>query len=243
LPSKAHKHAEAVAKQLDPLILLDQAVAQEKVPRALAKRVRLRMRFLQGAVNRVEKASGLRYPPFYIEPVLPVSKTGSEYGQMGVLFARVIPTTLNGSVLILIQFTAALVAFGTKGTVEAVAGHEFTHYVELVRKLSTTNVSSDEIATTLYEASYSDAERVMPPKLIYSDKALVTLISRKFKDQLTDQSLNKKVGDSWISKGLPIRWVGPEDNWVKLPMGAVASTRFDPAVLAKVKQLEEKKPA
>ncbi|MDE1857816.1 MAG: hypothetical protein KGI26_01945 [Thaumarchaeota archaeon] len=235
--------AGKVAKQLDPLILLDQAVAQGRVPRALAKRVRLKMKYLQGAVQRVEKASGLKYPPYYIEPVLPVSKTGSEYGQMGVLFARVIPTTLNGSVLILVQFTAALLAYGTKGTVEAVAAHEFTHYVELVRKLSTTNVTSDEVATTLYEASYADAERVVPPKLIFTDRALVSLVSRKFKEQLSDQALNKKVGDSWIAKDLPIRWVGPEDNRVKLPMGAVASTKFDPAVLAKVAQLEEKKPS
>lgn len=226
---------------MDPLILLDQAVAQEKVPRALAKKVRLRLKYLQGAVQRVEKASGLKYPPYYVEPVLPVSKTGTEYGQMGVLFARVIPTTLNGGVLILIQFTAALVAYGTKGTIEAVAAHEFTHYVELVRKLSTANVTSDERATTLYEASYADSERVVPPKRVFADRPLVSLISRKFKDQLVDQALNKKVGDSWIAKELPIRWVGPDDNWVKLPMGAVAATRFDPAVLAKVAELEEKK--
>ena len=235
--------AEAVAEQMDPLILLDQAVAQGKIPRALAKRVRLKMKYLQGAVQRVERASGLKYPPYYIEPVLPVSKSGSEYGQMGVLFARVMPTTLNGTVLILVQFTAALMVYGTKGTIEAVAAHEFTHYVELVRKLSTTSVVSDEVANTLYEAAYADAERLVPPKLIFSDKPLVSLISRKFKDQLTDQALNKKVGDSWIAKDLPIRWVGPEDNRVKLPMGAVASTKFDPAVLAKVAQLEEKKPS
>lgn len=226
---------------MDPLILLDQAVAQEKLPRAMAKKVRSRMKYLEAAVRRVEKASGLKYPPYYIEPVLPVSKTGGEYGQMGVLFARVIPTTLNGSVLILVQFTAALAAFGTKGTIEAVAAHEFTHYLELVRKLSTTDVVSDESATTLYEAAYADSERLVPPKLIFSDRPLVSLISRKFKDVLADQALNKKVGDAWIAKDLPIRWVGPEDNRVKLPMGAVASTKFDPAVLAKVSQLEEKK--
>ena len=225
---------------MDPLILLDQAVAQEKVPRALAKKVRLRMKYVQGAVQRVEKASGLRYPPYYIEPVLPVSEGGGEYGQMGVLFARVIPTQVTGSVVILVQFTAALVAFGTKGTIEAVAAHEFTHYVDLVRKLSTTNVTSDEVATTLYEASFADAERTVPPKLLFSEKALVTLISRKFKNDLTDPALNKKVGDAWIAKNLPIRWVGPEENRVRLSMGLVAGTRFDPAVLSKVAELREK---
>jgi hypothetical protein len=233
-------HGDEVTNRLDPLILLDQAVAQEKVPRALVKKVRLRMRLLQGAVERVEKASGLRYPPYYIEPTLPVSKSGSEYGQMGVLFARVIPTAANGSVLILVQFTAALVAFGTKGTLDAVAAHEFTHYVDLVRKFSTTDVTSDEAATTLYEAAFADAERVTPPRLIFSDKALVSLISRKFKNELSDEALNKKVGAGWIAKNLPIRLVGPEENRVSLPMDAVAATRFDPAVLAKVTELREK---
>lgn len=226
---------------MDPLILLDQAVAQEKFPRTMAKKVRLRMKYVLGAVQRVEKASGLRYPPYYIEPTLPVSKTGSEYGQMGVMFARVIPTTVNGGVLILVQFTAALVVFGTKATIEAVAAHEFTHYMELVRKLSTKDVASDEASTTLYESEFVDEERVVPPKLVFSDKALVSLVSRKFKVGLTDQALNKKVGDSWVGKNLPIRWVGTEENRVKIPMEAVASTNFDPAVVAKVAEIQEKR--
>ncbi len=233
-------HRAEVTTQLDPLILLDQAVAQEKVPRALAKKVRLKMKYLQAAVERVEKASGLRYPPYYVEPILPVSKSGSEYGQMGVLFARVIPTAVNGSVLILVQFTAALVAFGTKGTMDAVAAHEFTHYVDLVRKLSTTNVTSDEAATTLYEAAFADAERVTPPRLIFSDKPLVSLISRKFKNELSDEALNKRVGAGWIAKNLPVRLVGPEENRISLSMDAVAATKFDPAVLTRVAQLREK---
>ena len=224
---------------LDPLILLDQAVAQEKVPRAMAKKVRTRMKYLQGAILRVERASGIRYPPYYIEPVLPVSKTGGEYGQMGVLFARVIPVTTAGSIVILVQFTAALVAFGTKGTLEAVAAHEFTHYVDLVRKLSTTDVTSDELSTTLFEASFADAERTVPPKLLFSEKTLISLVSRKFKNVLSDPALNKKVGDEWIAKNLPIHWVGPEENTVKLPMGLVAATRFDPAVISKVAELKK----
>jgi hypothetical protein len=225
---------------VDPLILLDQAVAQEKLPRATAKKVRLKMGIVQGAVERVEKASGLRYPPYYVEPALPVSRTGGEYGQMGVLFARVIPTTVTGTVVILVQFSAALVAYGTKGTIEAVAAHEFTHYVDLVRKLSTANVTSDEMATTLYEASFADAERTVPAKRLFAEKALVALVSRKFKYDLVDAALTKKVGDSWIAKNLPIHSVGPEENVVKLSMGVVARTKFDPAVIAKVSELEQK---
>ena len=225
---------------MDPLILLDQAVAQEKVPRAVAKKVRLHMKLVQGAVLRVEKASGLRYPPYYVEPSLPVSKTGAEYGQMGLLFARVIPTTATGNLVILIQFSAALVAYGTKGTIEAVAAHEFTHYVDLVRRITTGEITSDERTTTLFQASFEDAGRTVPPKLLFSDRSLVGLITRKFKDALNDPALSKKVGDQWVAKNLPIHWVVPEENVVKIPMEVAAAARFDPALLARVEGLKEK---
>jgi len=224
---------------VDPLVLLDQAVAQGRVPRAVATKVRKRMNMVQGAIQRVEKASGLRYPPYYVEPSLPCSKTGAEYGQMGVLFARVIPTTVTGSVVILVQFSAALVAFATKGTIEAVAAHEFTHYVDLVRKLSTTNVTSDEVVTTLFEASFRDAEHTVPPKSLFSERALVSLVSRKFKDELVDASLSKKAEDLWVAKNLPIHWVSPEENTLRVPMALVASTRFDPAVLARLEEMQK----
>jgi hypothetical protein len=225
---------------VDPLILLDQAVAQEKVPRALAKKVRLRMGVVQQSVERVEKASGLRYPQYYVEPILPVSKGGGEYGQMGVFFARVIPMTATGSLTILVQFTAALVAYGTKGTLDAVAAHEFTHYVELVRKLARSDIISDEVATSLYEASFADSERTVPAKLLFSDKALVGLITRKFKPELSDPALNRKVSEFWIARGLPIRWVGPEANRVNLEMSVIAGAKFDPAVVRKASEIGEK---
>ena len=224
---------------MDPLVLLDQAVAQGKVPRAIATKVRKRMDVVQAAVRRTESASGLRYPPYYIEPSLPCSRTGAEYGQMGALFARVIPTTVTGSVVILVQFSAALVAFGTRGTIEAVAAHEFTHYVDLVRKMSTKDIASDEVVTTLYEASFRDAEHTVAPKLIFSEKALVSLVSRKFKDELVDAALVKKVGDLWVAKNLPIHWVGPEENTLRVPMAVVAASRFDPAVLARVAEIQK----
>ena len=224
---------------MDPLVLLDQAVAQEKIPRAMATRVRKRMNLVHGAVQRVEKASGLRYPPYYVEPTLPCSKTGAEYGQMGVMFARVIPTTVTGNVVILVQFSALLVAYGTKGTIEAVAAHEFTHYVDLVRKLSTKNIISDEVVTTLFESSFKDAEHTVPPKLLFSERSLVSLISRKFKDDLVDSALSKKAGDQWIAKNLPIHWVSPEENTLRVPMAVIAASRFDPAVLAKLQEMQK----
>ena len=225
---------------MDPLVVLNQAEAQGRIPKNIAKKVRTRMKYLQGAVARVEGASGLRYPPYYVEPTLPVSRTAAEFGQMGVLFARVIPTTATGSLSILVQFTAALVAFAPKGTMEAVAAHEFTHYVDLVRRLRQSNVLSDERATTLFEASYADSERTVPPSLIFSEKSLVALVRRKFKEGLSDPALNKKVEEGWIVKDLPVRAVSMDENVVRLGMEKVAAASYDPALLQKISQIESR---
>ncbi|HXW37847.1 MAG TPA: hypothetical protein VEJ36_08115 [Nitrososphaerales archaeon] len=225
---------------MDPLVLLEQAEARGSIPKPLAKKVKGKMAVLVGAVERVERASGLRYPPYYVEPTLPYSSSVAEYGQMGLLFARVVPATTTGRVTILVQFTAALLLYGAKGTVEAVAAHEFTHYVDLVRRLSRTNVTSDERSSTLYESSFSDAERTVPPKLLFSDRALVSLVSRKFKVGLEDKKLNERVGAKWVAKNLPMRTVPPEENVVRLSMAAVLSTKFDPEVVAKAAEIERK---
>ena len=225
---------------MDPLVLVAQAELQGTLPKALARKVRTRAKTLEAAILRSEEASGLLYPPYYIEPVLPVSRSGVEFGQMGVLFARVIPATVQGSLSIVVQFTAALVAFGSKGTLEAVAAHEFTHYLDLVRRLSRTNLVSDERSSTLFESAYADSERTIQPKLVFSDKALVSLINRKFGAGLSDERLNAQVSEKWLGKNLPVRLVAPDENVVRVGVGSVLNTSFDPRVLQKIASIEGK---
>ena len=112
--------------------------------------------------------------------------------------------------------------------------------MELVRKLAKSDIVSDEVATSLYEASFADSERTVPAKLLFSDRALVGLITRKFKPELSDSALNRKVSELWIARDLPIRWVGPEANRVNLEMSVIAGAKFDPAVVRKASEIEEK---
>lgn len=219
---------------------MNKAEAEGKLPKPLARKVRTRIQYLTGAVGRVERASGLRYPPYYVEPVLPIAKSGAEFGEMGVLFARVVPTTITGKLSILVQFTAALVAFGAKGTIEAVAAHEFTHYVDFIRRVKSGGMSSEERASTLFESVYADTDRTVPPSMIFSERSLVSLVKKKFKAGLSDERLNKKVNEGWIGKKLPMRLVAPEENVVSVSMGSMAVTSFDPAVLRKIALIEEK---
>jgi hypothetical protein len=159
---------------------------------------------------------------------------------MGVLFARVVPTTITGKLAILIQFTAPLVAFGTRSTIEAVAAHEFAHYVDFVRRLSTKDVLSEEGTTTMYESSFVDSDRLVPARLLFNERSLVGLVTRKFKNDLVDPALNKKVSESWVGKGLPMRWASPEENRISLGMDVVATASFDPMVLARIQEIQRR---
>lgn len=227
---------------MDPFVLVDQAAAQGKVSPALVKRVRAKSKPLATAVARVEKASGIGYPPYYIEPSLPVATTSVEFGSVGALYARVIPANFEGRLSVIVQFTAPLLLFGLKGTVEAVAAHEFTHYIDLVRRFSQMQLSSDERASTLYEATYADEERLVEPaSVLGADKKLVSLVKKKFPDGLVDDKLNDKVARGWIEKGLPTRRVSPEDNVVNVSVAAITRANFDPKVIAKIAELGGKR--
>ncbi len=228
---------------MDPFVLVDQSVAQGALKPAVAKRVRAKSKNIFEAVARAEVASGLAYPPYYVEPSLPLATTSVEFGSVGALYARVIPAKFEGRLTIIVQFTAPLLLFGLKSTVEAVAAHEFTHYVDLVRRFSRMQVTSDERVSTLYESEYADEERVVDPgKIFTNDKKLSALVEKKFRGGLSDDKLNEKVAKSWIEKGLPTKRVAPEENVVSVGVDVIANTVFDPMVLAKIRELEVKVP-
>jgi len=223
----------------DPFVLMDKFVAQGKLKPTLAAKVKGRASYLIEAVERVEKATGLKYPPYYVEPTLPLAVTSMEYGSVGAFFARVIPTAFEGRVSIIVQFTAPLLLFGSKGTVEAVVGHEFTHYVDLVRRLSRMSVVSDERVSTLFEAGYADEERVVSPARVFAkDKPFARLVEKRFTPNLVDPVLDEKVSKGWIAKGLPTRRVTTEENNARLDMAIVARTRFDPMLLERIAAME-----
>jgi hypothetical protein len=226
----------------DPYVLVDQFVAKGMLKPATVARVKTRGKYLLGAVARVERATGLSYPPYYVEPTLPLAVTSVEYGSVGAFFARVIPMRFDGNISIIVQFAAPLVLYGAKGTIEAVAAHEFTHYVDLVRRFSRMSVISEERVSTLFEAGYADEERVVNPSRIFSrDKALAKLVGKRFTPNLTDPKLDEKVSAGWINKMLPTRRVTPEENNVQLDMAMVARMKFDPQVLERIAALEAPK--
>ena len=66
-------------------------------------------------INRIEKASGIRFPIAYVEPSIIVTYPSSNPYEFGILFARTIPVTFENKFQVVIQISAPLIALWTKG--------------------------------------------------------------------------------------------------------------------------------
>ena len=144
-------------------ITTDSGQLPTKVYRLINDRFHL---VIQG-ISRIERATGITYPLYYIEPNLIVSTSAIESGQFGILFARTIPIVVNNDLRIVIQITAPLITCGHLGSIHAILAHEFLHYLQLTSKIIKMDVLSDEISRTLFEQKYMDHSQT------YSGKSCV----------------------------------------------------------------------
>ncbi|HZC88798.1 MAG TPA: hypothetical protein VE199_04195, partial [Nitrososphaera sp.] len=128
----------------DPLYKVHHALKAGQLPQEIYELVVKRFPLLTEGIKRVEEASGLKYPYYYVEPSLVVSTSAVEFTQMGILFARTIPVVGDDNLLrVLVQVTAPLIGYGLKGTIHAILAHEFMHYLELVSRIVKMKVISD----------------------------------------------------------------------------------------------------
>lgn len=225
---------------MDPLIKLEEAERLGKLPPSLIDKIKKRMKYLDESIAKIESASGLKYPSYYIDPILPLSSSQVEKGQIGVLYARTIPVESISGLEILVQISAPLIAFGLKTTIRAVLAHEFLHYISFMRSFSKLEIVSDSISNSLFESLYSDYDKLFEPKLIFNDKRLVSLVKKKFSNGLEDKRLNEMTLKEWIEKGLPTINLSPNDNVIRLPVLSILKMKIDPALKLRLKELERK---
>ncbi|MFZ0512030.1 MAG: hypothetical protein WAM14_10520 [Candidatus Nitrosopolaris sp.] len=220
----------------DPLRMIEDARGSSRIPENIYQRIAERFRIVMDGINRIESASGLKYPFYYVLPDLVLGSSSVEYDQVGIFFARTIPTIgINNRLNVVIQITAPLVAYGLLGTVHAVLAHEFLHYLELVRRIMKMNLLSDEISSTLFEEKYSDDDRVMNARVVFgSDPTLIRHISKKFNDGFRDRRLEKIAINEWIDKGLPVTNVRIDCNTIKIPFESMVSLEVDDVVKEKI---------
>jgi len=223
---------------LDPLQKVHEAHKNGLLSDKIHSLIIERFPVVVSGINRIEKASGMNFPLAYVEPSVVI--TNSSSFNYGILFARTIPVISGEHLEVVIQITAPLVAYGLKGTIHAILGHEFLHYLELIRKVSKMDLLSDEISGNLFEGIYSDTQRLFDPRAVFDDKTLLLHITKKFPEGFKDYKLEDKVVKFWIEKKLPAINITLDTNVVKLPAIVIANTKIDPKLVSKLDELEQK---
>lgn len=225
---------------MDPLIRFKEAHNSRLISDDVYDLVLNRFPITVQGINRIEKASGMRYPVAYVEPSVVVSSSDPHSYEFGILFARTIPLMFGDSFKVVIQISAPLVAFGLKGTIHAILAHEFLHYLELMRKISKMDLLSDEISGNLFENVYSDETRLFEPKAVFKDRTLLDHITKRFPSGFRDYKLEDKVIKYWIDNNLPKLNVALDSNTVKLSMESLSKIKLDPSFIKKIDELEQK---
>ncbi len=225
---------------MDPLIRLKDAHSKGIIPDDVYDLILERFPITVSGINRIEKASGIRYPVAYVEPSLVISSPNPNSYEYGVLFARTIPIVFEEKFQVVIQISAPLVAYGLKGTIHAILAHEFLHFLELIRKISKMELLSDEISGNLFENVYSDETRLFEPRVVFKDRTLLNHITKRFPAGFRDFKLEEKAIKFWADRNLPKSNISLDTNTVKLSMDSLSKIKLDPAFISKIEKLEEK---
>jgi hypothetical protein len=99
---------------------LREAHAKKIIPDDVYDLIVKRFPITVSGINRIEKASGIKFPVAYVEPSLVMSSPHPNSYEFGILFARTIPVMFEEKFQVVIQISAPLVAYGLKGTIHAI---------------------------------------------------------------------------------------------------------------------------
>jgi hypothetical protein len=225
---------------LNPLIRFKEAHLKGIIPDDVYDLVLKRFPIAVDGINRIEKASNIRYPVAYVDPSVVVSAGNLNSYEYGILFARTIPVMFDEKFQVVIQISAPLIAYGLKGTIHAILAHEFLHFLELIRKISKMDLVSDEITGNLFESVYSDETRLFEPRAVFKDRTLLNHITKRFPSGFRDYKLEDKTIKYWIDKHLPKTNVSLDSNTIKLSIESISKIKLNSKFLKRLDDLEQK---
>ncbi|MFL6480588.1 MAG: hypothetical protein ACJ70S_05715 [Nitrososphaera sp.] len=224
----------------DPLYKVHNAYRLGQLPQKVYDVIVERFPLVIEGIKRVEEASGLNYPYYYVEPSLVISTSAVELTAVGILFARTIPVVDTHEQLhVVVQITAPLIAYGLKGTIHAILAHEFMHYLELINRILKMKVISDEVSGTLFEGTYTDATRLVEERAVFkSDPTLIRHVTTRFPEGFRDLKLEEKAIKTWMNKGLPTSKVSLDANIIKIPIETMACLKVEQHIKDKITEFE-----
>ena len=225
---------------MNPLLKVRDAFQNGILPEKEYSLIVKRFPIIVSGITRIEKASGVNFPIAYVEPSVTMSSSSRNSFEYGILFARTIPIVAKNTLHVVIQVSAPLVAYGLKGTIHAILAHEFLHYLELMRKISNMELISDEISANLFENVYADSDRLFEPRAVFTDRTLLSHITKKFPSGFRDYKLEDKVIKYWIERNLPTTNITLDTNVTKLSPDLISKMKLSSDLISKINNFEMK---
>ncbi len=227
----------------DPLIKARNSKELELIPSEIYGAIVKRLNVVEMGIKRIERASGIKYPNYYIDPNLIIAVPSSadfQFGQLAFLFAQTIPVVKkNKEVEIVIRITAPLVIYGSLGTIHAILAHEFMHYLELLSRMIKMDIVSDELTASMFENTYRDSGRLLKAKCVFrTDQVLRKHLARKFPEGFKDSKLEEKTIKYWMNRSLPSINVPLDSNITKIPAEAVVGLEVGQEIRDKILEFE-----
>jgi len=211
--------SDPISKNLLPIY---EALRKGVLNRAVVDRIAARALVASTIVERIQSASGARYPYWFASPYALIMEDSAQM-QQAILYSRLVPIIADdGRLNLTVELTAPLLLYASKETLLAAMAHEFSHYVDFSRRISDFRLQAAEPSYTVHESLYMDEEALFDPGRIFGrHRSIIRSIERKFQNGLSDDALNKKALGQWISKSLPVKRLAPEDNTTDIPVRAL----------------------
>jgi hypothetical protein len=107
-------------------------------------------------------------------------------------------------------------------------------------------IQQPEVAevSTLVGMLVTDEARQVPPQAVFK-KRTVTLLKRTFNGGLRSKGLLKRLEESWLNKGYPVKRVPPSKFVTRVGLEALESLKLDPGyyqLIERVKAYREAPP-
>jgi hypothetical protein len=208
-----------------------------KISDEVLKSFYMRLPCLEKAIEEVEKASGIGYPPIFFDPVLRIiSYPAAEYSN-GVIYALSNIRQFGEGYRLCIDISLPFLLYAPEDTLRACIAHEFLHYVFITLAIGNKqlmSLSSDGVDVPEAHILFDETHTVKAEDWLDS-KELRGMVQKVFSPIVKEHDLERSIKERWIELGLPSVKISADENSVKIPIMEIDRLPLDGKIFERAK--------
>ncbi len=212
-----------------------------KISNDIIKSVYERLPCLEKAINDVEVASAIKYPPIYVDPLLKIiSYPASEYSN-GVIYALSNIRQFGECYKLCVDLSLPFLLYAPEETLRACVAHEFLHYVFIsiaIGNKQLMSLSSEGVDVPEAHIIFDETHTVKAEDWLNS-RELQEIVHKVFSPVVKNHELEMSIKDRWIKLGLPLVQISADENKVKIPILEIDRIPLDINILEKARRISQ----